>query len=70
MEDASIGAFSPTFAAKGTILLDGVGGGAQDIIAGHRDASDWDQLVKDWQNNGGNQIKQEFAASYTQLMGV
>lgn len=69
VEDASIGTFSPTFASKGTILLDGVGGGAQDIIAGHRPASDWDQLVKDWQNNGGNQIKQEFAASYAQLMG-
>ena len=69
VEDASIGTFSPTFAAKGTILLDGVGGGAQDIIAGRRPVSDWDQLVKDWQNQGGNQIKQEFAASYAQLNG-
>jgi putative aldouronate transport system substrate-binding protein len=69
MEDASIGTFSPTFAARGTILLDGVGGGAQDIIAGRRPVSDWDQLVKDWQNQGGNQIKQEFAASYAQLNG-
>jgi putative aldouronate transport system substrate-binding protein len=69
VEDASIGTFSPTFASKGTILLDGVGGGAQDIIAGHRSLSDWDQLVKDWQSNGGNQIKQEFAASYAQLNG-
>jgi putative aldouronate transport system substrate-binding protein len=67
VEDASIGTFSPTFAAKGTILLDSIGGGAQDIIAGRRDVSDWDQLVKDWQNNGGNQIKSEFAASYAQL---
>ena len=47
---------------------DGVGGGAQDIIAGRRPLSDWDQLVKDWQNNGGNQVKQELAASYQQLM--
>lgn len=69
VEDASIGTFSPTFAAKGTILLDGVGGGAQDIIAGRRPASDWDQIVKDWQTNGGNQIKTEFAASYAQLNG-
>lgn len=69
VEDASIGCFSPTFAAKGTILLDGVGGGAQDIIAGRRSASEWDQLVKDWQNNGGNQIKEEFARSYAQLNG-
>ena len=67
VEDASIGCFSPTFAAKGVILLDGVGGGAQDIIAGRRDISEWDQLVKDWQNNGGTQIKDEFAKSYAQL---
>jgi putative aldouronate transport system substrate-binding protein len=70
VEDASIGCFAPTFAAKGTILLDGVGGGAQDIIAGRRNMSEWDQLVKDWQNNGGNQIKAEFAASYAQLNGA
>ncbi|MBV9581386.1 MAG: hypothetical protein JO057_22635 [Chloroflexi bacterium] len=69
VEDASLGTFSPTFAAKGTILLDAVGGGAQDIIAGRRNVGDWDQLVKDWQNNGGNQMKDEFAASYAQLNG-
>ena len=68
VEDASIGTFSQTFASKGTILLDGVGGGAQDIIAGRRSLSEWDQLVKDWQNNGGNQIKEELSASYAQLM--
>jgi hypothetical protein len=28
---------------------------------------DWDQIVKDWQNNGGNQAKAELAASYAQL---
>jgi putative aldouronate transport system substrate-binding protein len=67
VEDASIGTFSPTFASKGTILLDGVGGAAQDIIAGRRNLSEWQQIVKDWQNNGGNQIKTELAASYAQL---
>jgi len=69
VEDASIGTFSPTFASKGTILLDSVGNGAQDIIAGRRPVSDWEQLVKDWQNNGGNQVKDELAASYAQLSG-
>ena len=69
VEDASIGSFSPTFAAKSTILLDGVGGGAQDIIAGRRSPSEWDQLVADWRNNGGNTIKEEFARSYAELNG-
>jgi putative aldouronate transport system substrate-binding protein len=67
VEDASIGTFSQTFASRGTILLEGIGGAAQDIIAGRRSLSDWDQLVRDWQNNGGNQIKSELAASYAQL---
>jgi hypothetical protein len=39
----------------------------QDIIAGRRPLDDWDQLVKDWQTNGGNQIKTELSASYAQL---
>jgi putative aldouronate transport system substrate-binding protein len=69
VEDASIGSFSPTFASKGTILLDSIGNGAQDIIAGRRSIDEWDQLVKDWQNNGGNQVKTELAASYAQLNG-
>src|SRR5205823_1413335 len=60
VEDASIGTFSPSFASKGTILLDGIGGAAQDIIAQRRSVDEWDQVVKDWQNNGGNQIKTEF----------
>jgi len=68
VEDASIGTFSPTFASKGTILLEGIGGAAQDIIAGRRNLGEWEQLVKDWQNNGGNQMKTELAASYAQLM--
>jgi putative aldouronate transport system substrate-binding protein len=69
VEDASIGTFSSTFASKGTILLEGVGGSAQDIIAGRRPVGEWEQIVKDWQTNGGNQIKQELAASYALLNG-
>ncbi|MBV9174977.1 MAG: hypothetical protein JOZ81_33370 [Chloroflexi bacterium] len=68
VEDASIGTFSATFASKGTLLLDALGSGAQDIAAGRRPMSDLDGLVQDWRNNGGNQIKNELAASYAQLM--
>jgi putative aldouronate transport system substrate-binding protein len=69
VEDPSIGTFSQTFASKGTILLDGIGGGAQDIIAGRRPLSDFDGLVAEWRNNGGTQIKEELATSYAQLKG-
>jgi hypothetical protein len=29
-------------------------------MAGRRPMSDFDQLVKDWQANGGNQIRSEY----------
>jgi putative aldouronate transport system substrate-binding protein len=69
IEDASLGLFSATFAAKGTLLLDGIGNGAQDIIAGRRPQSDFDGLLADWRNAGGNQVKDEFAASLAQMKG-
>jgi putative aldouronate transport system substrate-binding protein len=69
IEDASLGTFSQTFASKGTTLLDGVGGGAQDIIAGRRPLTDLDGLVQEWRTAGGSQIKEELAQSYAQLNG-
>jgi putative aldouronate transport system substrate-binding protein len=67
VDDPTIGTFSPTFAAKGSALLDQVGSGAQDIIAGRRSPSEFDSLVADWRSGGGDQIKRELAASYAQL---
>jgi putative aldouronate transport system substrate-binding protein len=68
VEDASIGTFSPTFAARGSIMLEDVGGGAQDIIAGRRALSEWDGIVSAWRTGGGQQVKDELAKSYEQLM--
>jgi putative aldouronate transport system substrate-binding protein len=68
VEDPSIGTFSPTFASKGTTLLDRVGGGVQDIVAGRRALSDYDSLVQEWRTSGGDQVKEELARSYAQLM--
>jgi len=48
IEDPSIGTFSSTFAARGTVLLDEVGGGAQDIIAGRRSLNEWESVVDAW----------------------
>jgi putative aldouronate transport system substrate-binding protein len=67
VEDASIGSFSLTNAQRGAILLEGMGGGTQDIIAGRRPMSDYDGLLREWRSNGGNQIKEEMAQSYAQL---
>jgi putative aldouronate transport system substrate-binding protein len=69
VEDASIGAFSLTNAQKGAILLEGMGGGTQDIIAGRRPMSEYDSLLQEWRSGGGNQIKEELAQSYATLQG-
>ena len=37
-------------------LIDGI----TDIVAGRRPLGDFDQLVKDWRNNGGDQIRHEY----------
>ena len=34
--------------------------GITDILAARRPLTDYDQLVKDWQTNGGNQIRSEY----------
>ena len=34
--------------------------GITDILASRRPLSEYDQVVKDWQNNGGETIRQEY----------
>jgi len=33
------------------------------VVTGRRPMSDYDQIVKDWAQNGGDQIRQEFQQS-------
>ncbi len=37
--------------------------GITDVLAGRRPLSEFDQVVKDWQNNGGNAIRTELQQS-------
>ena len=57
VEDPSIGTFSQTFASKGTMLLDGIGGGAQDIIAGRRPLSDWTGSFRNGATTAGRRLR-------------
>ena len=34
-----------------------------DIIVGRRPMTDFDQIVKDWQTGGGEQVRKEYAES-------
>jgi hypothetical protein len=40
-------------------LTQGVTDGITDVLVGRSPLGDFDQLVKDWQNNGGNQMRTE-----------
>ena len=40
-----------------------------DVLAGRRPVSDFDQVVKDWQDNGGNMIRTELEQSIAAAKG-
>ena len=61
--DPTLGYPSQTLDQKGTPLFMALTDGLTDVLAGRRPLSDFDQLVKDWQNNGGNLIRTELEQS-------
>ena len=65
--DPSLGLYSETQSTKGALAEQPFLDGLTDVVLGRRPFADYDQLVKDWQNAGGNQIRTEleqgFAAS-------
>ena len=59
-EDPTWGTFSPTFLSRGTPLETTFIDGMNDIVSGRRPISEFDQIVKDWVNNGGEQMRKEY----------
>jgi putative aldouronate transport system substrate-binding protein len=57
--DPTYGLFSTTLGAKGATINRTMIDGITDIIAGRRPVEDMPQLVKDWQDTGGEQIRNE-----------
>jgi putative aldouronate transport system substrate-binding protein len=60
IEDPTWGLASPSNESKGVGLTNTFRDGMTDILAGRRPLSDLDQMIKDWQTNGGDQIRKEF----------
>ncbi len=60
VSDPTLGYASATFAAKGLALSHTLNDALTDIIAGRRPLADYDQIVKDWQAGGGDQIRKEY----------
>jgi putative aldouronate transport system substrate-binding protein len=59
VNDPAFGLYAPTNGTKGVVIQRTMIDGITDIIAGRRPISDYDQMVKDWQANGGEQIRKE-----------
>src|SRR5579864_74469 len=63
VSNPTFGQVSLTNFTKGFSLTQSVTDGITDIVVGRRPLSDFDQLVKDWQTNGGETIRQEYQQS-------
>jgi putative aldouronate transport system substrate-binding protein len=57
--DPTLGFTSTTLDSKGVPLAQALTDGITDVLAGRRQLSEFDQVVKDWQTNGGNDIRTE-----------
>ena len=61
--DPTLGFSSQTLDSKGAVLQQNLIDAITDILAGRRPMTDFDQVVKDWQTNGGNAIRTELEQS-------
>lgn len=66
IQNPTLGYYSATNLRRGATLDQAFNDGVTDVITGRRPMSDFDQLVKDWVQSGGDQIRQE----YQQSMGA
>jgi putative aldouronate transport system substrate-binding protein len=60
VSDATLGFYSVTNTSKGVSLRVRFNDGLSEIVQGRRPLSDLDQLVSEWQANGGEVIRTEY----------
>ena len=63
VSDPTFGQVSTTNFSKGFTLTQSLNDGLVDVVVGRLPMTDYDQLVKDWLANGGEQIRKEYAES-------
>ena len=63
VQNPTLGYYSATNLRRGATLDQAFNDGVTDVVTGRRPLSDLDQIVKDWTQNGGDQIRQEFQQS-------
>jgi putative aldouronate transport system substrate-binding protein len=60
IQNPTLGYYSATNLRRGATLDQAFNDGITDVVTGRRPLSDLDQIVKDWAQNGGDQIRQEY----------
>ena len=60
IDDPTNGFYSPTAYAKGVQADNNFWDGIRDIILSRRPMSDYEQLVSDWKNTAGDQVRKEY----------
>jgi len=63
IQNPTLGYYSATNLRKGATLDQAFNDEVTDVVTGRRPLSDFDQIVKDWVQNGGDQIRTEFQQS-------
>jgi putative aldouronate transport system substrate-binding protein len=61
--DPTFGVVSETASTKGVALTNTMNDNLSGLLLGRRPMSDYDQIVADWRNNGGDQMRKEFMAA-------
>jgi putative aldouronate transport system substrate-binding protein len=62
--DPTLGFYSATNFAKGRLAEMNFRQGAVDIVVGRRPISDYDQIVSEWRNTGGDQSRIEYLEAF------
>lgn len=62
--DQSVGLFSPTYSEKGKELDQYLTDQVNKIILGERPVDDYDKVIQEWKDRGGEQVVKEFNEAY------
>ena len=59
IQDPTIGLATPAIDKLGASLVQSLQDAVFDLVTGRRPMSDYDQVIKEWRNAGGDQIRDE-----------
>jgi len=68
VRDPSVGLYSRTDRSKGGALIQAFNDALLPIVTGRGPLSDFDQAVRDWKTNGGEQMRSEYEQAYAEAI--